>query len=334
MTGSVGLREVAARAGVSVSTVSNAINRPGRVAEETAKRVQSAIDELGFVRNDAARQLRVGQSRTIGVIVIDIRNPFFADVARGAELTAETFGNSVLIGNSDQSPAREKHYLELFEEQRVLGVLVSPRGDVMTRLARLRDRGIPSVLLDRIAESDAHCSVSVDDVAGGALATRHLIERGKRKVCFVGGPVEVQQYTDRLKGVRESIATAPDVALEIINVEQPTVAAGRAVGDEIASRSPEGRPDGIFASNDLVALGILQSLVGARGIRIPRDIAVVGYDDIDFAAASPVPLTSIRQPTEGIGRASVELLMDEVSNPRHAHRQVVFQPELIVRASS
>src|SRR6478735_4965956 len=162
----VSVRDVAVAASVSVGTVSNVLNRPSKVSPATVERVMAAIDELGFVRNDAARQLRAGRSRSIGLVVLDVRNPFFTDVARGAERRAATDGLSILLGNSDDDPARESDYLDLFEQQRVHGVLITPVDEISGRLERLRTRGIPAVLVDRLSEGAEFSSVSVDDVSG------------------------------------------------------------------------------------------------------------------------------------------------------------------------
>ncbi|HEY1105127.1 MAG TPA: LacI family DNA-binding transcriptional regulator, partial [Agromyces sp.] len=171
----VSVREVAAAASVSVGTVSNVLNRPDKVAPATVERVLAAIEELGFVRNDAARQLRAGRSRSIGFVVLDVRNPFFTEVARGAETRAADAGLTVLLGTSDESIERERVYVDLFEEQRVHGVLISPLADDLPRLQRLRDRGTPVVLVDRQVHDRSFSSVSVDDVAGGRLAAEHLL---------------------------------------------------------------------------------------------------------------------------------------------------------------
>ncbi|BDZ54513.1 hypothetical protein GCM10025870_15860 [Agromyces marinus] len=183
----VSVRDVAAAASVSVGTVSNVLNRPDRVAPDTVARVLAAIDELGFVRNDAARQLRAGRSRSIGLVVLDVRNPFFTEVASGAEERAAADGMSILLASSNDDAERERAYLDLFEEQRVLGVLISPRGEDQPRLALARSRGMPVVLVDRESEDHTISSVAVDDVVGGAMAVRHLLERGRRRIAFIGG---------------------------------------------------------------------------------------------------------------------------------------------------
>ena len=331
----VSVRDVALRARVSVGTVSNVMNHPDKVAASTVARVQAAIDELGFIRNDAARQLRDGRSKTIGLVVLDVRNPFFTDVARGAEDKATSAGLIVTLGNSDENPERESGYLDLFEQQRVHGVLISPYADITGRLRALRQRGIPAVLVDRTSSDLSFSSVSVDDLAGGRLAVEHLISQGRRRIAFVGGPMEIRQVTDRLEGARQAVAVNPDVTLEVIEIDALSVIAGRGAGSAIVSRPRDQRPDAIFAANDLVSMGVLQALMMQGAVvDVPGEIALVGYDDIDFAAAAVVPLSSVRQPSALIGATAVEILLDEAANPSIEPRQVVFQPELVVRAST
>jgi len=330
----VSIRDVALRAGVSVGTVSNAINRPNIVAANTVAKVQAAIDDLGFIRNDAARQLRAGRSKTIGLVVLDVRNPFFTDVARGAEDQAAIAGYTVLLGNSDESSVREATYLDLFDEQRVHGVLISPFDDITPRLAALRKRGIPAVLVDRSSGDESFSSVSVDDLEGGRMAVQHLIDIGRRRIAFIGGPMVIRQVADRLAGARRAAAES-DARLEVIEIDALSVLEGRRAGASIVARSADDRPDAIFAANDLVAMGVLQALMmQGVDVRVPDEIALIGYDDIDFASAAVVPLSSIRQPSALIGQTAVEILLDEAQNPDARPRQVVFQPELVVREST
>lgn len=331
----VSVREVAALAKVSVGTVSNVMNRPEKVSPDTVERVQAAIAELGFVRNDAARQLRAGRSRSIGLIVLDVGNPFFTDLARGAEKRAAESGLTVLLGNSDDDVHRENAYLDLFEEQRVHGVLISPIGDATARLDRLRQRGTPTVLLDRQAGNRSFSSVSVDDPAGGYKAARHLLDQGRRRLAFVGGPASLQQVADRLAGARRAVAEQGGAHLEVIDTSALSVLEGRRAGTAILARPAAERPDAIFAANDLLAMGVLQALNMNGDARVPGDIALIGYDDIAFASAAVVPLSSIRQPSELIGYTAVDLLLREAAAGADAtHDQIVFQPELIVRAST
>ncbi len=331
----VSVRDVAREAGVSVGTVSNVLNNPEKVAGTTVERVRAAISALGFVRNDAARQLRAGSSKTIGLVVLDVRNPFFSDLARGAEELALEHQMSVLLANSDEVKAKEDHLVSVFEEQRVAGLLVSPVGKDFTHLRGARKRGIPIVLVDRKSPKGDLCSVSVDDVVGGQIAVEHLIRLGRRRIMFTGGPKGIEQISDRLQGAKIAASTHPHVELEFLETKSLTALAGSFVGNEILNRRPSERPDAIFAANDLLALGVLQTLISAGGVRIPEEIAIVGYDDIPYASTAVVPLSSIRQPASEIGAKAVEILLRETEVSRSQDGvQIVFQPELMVRASS
>ncbi|WP_314214488.1 LacI family DNA-binding transcriptional regulator [Pseudarthrobacter equi] len=334
MNRTASIKDVANHASVAVGTVSNVLNYPDRVSQRTKERVLKAIDELGFVRNDAARQLRAGHSRTVGLIVLDVGNPFFTSVVRAAEDAASVHGSAVLLGDSGHDAGREANYIDLFQEQRVQGLLISPVGDVTERLDLLRERGVPTVLVDRLADESRFSSVSVDDDAGGYLAARHLLDTGRRRLAFVGGPTSIRQVSDRLQGAQRAVKEEPDATLEVLASEGMTVLAGRSVGNMLVERSPEELPDGVFCANDLLALGVMQSLTMTHTFRIPEDVALIGYDDIDFAVSAVVPLSSIRQPTEALGRTAIELLTEEVESQNATHRAVVFTPELVVRQST
>jgi LacI family transcriptional regulator len=329
----VGIKDVAREAGVSVGTVSNVINRPQTVSEATRTRVQSVINRLGYVRSESARQLRAGASRIVGLLVLDMANPFFVDVAKGAERAARKAGLGVMVCNSAQSTGEEADYLSLFAEQRVRGVLITPADASGRNLDVLRKQGIPYVLVDRVSADSGACSVSVDDVAGGRLAVQHLVDAGHRAIVYVGGPGDLPQVRDRREGAIAALAGAglPPTALTEISSERLDVAAGRDAGSRLLGLAP--RPTAVFCANDLLALGVLQSLFAA-GVSVPEEMAIVGYDDIEFAAAAAVPLTSVRQPAAAIGRLALELLAEESENDRHEHRQIVMQPELVVRRST
>jgi LacI family transcriptional regulator len=335
VSAAVSIREVATLAGVSVGTVSNVLNRPDVVASATRERVLAAISELGFVRNESARQLRSGTARAIGLVVLDVSNPFFTDVARGAEEAATEAGHAVILCNTDESIQKEARHLELLAEQRVHSVLITPADPTLDPVHKLRERGVSVVLLDHPAELADACSVSVDDHTGGFLAVEHLLAMGHRDVVMVNGNINrLYQARERHAGALRALTEAGHDASELRVVEVPafTVAAGLAAGAEILASRP--RPTAVFCANDLLALGVLQSMVRA-GVRVPDDVAIVGYDDIDFAAAAAVPLSSVRQPRQLIGRTAAELVIAEVrEHDAHEHRHVVFTPELVVRSSS
>ncbi|NJP44390.1 LacI family DNA-binding transcriptional regulator [Actinacidiphila epipremni] len=334
----IGIKDVAREAGVSVGTVSNVINRPDLVSEATRVRVQSVISRLGYVRSESARQLRAGASRIVALLVLDMGNPFFVDVASGAERAARQAGLRVMVCNSAQDAGEEADYVALFTELRVRGVLVTPADPAGRSLAALRRQNIPYVLVDRVAADADACSVSVDDVTGGRLAAQHLIDAGHRSFVYVGGQAAVPQVRDRRAGALAALAGAglPAGALIDVTTNRLDVAAGRDAGARLLGLAP--RPTAVFCANDLLTLGVLQSLFDA-GVKVPDQVAIVGYDDIEFAAAAAVPLTSVRQPAAEMGRIAMELLAAETSAAAegggpHEHRQIVLQPELVVRSSS
>ncbi len=268
MSQTASIKDVATHAQVAVGTVSNVLNYPDRVSQRTKERVLKSIAELGFVRNDAARQLRAGQSRTIGLIVLDVGNPFFSSVARAAEDAAAALGSVVLVGDSGQDASREAHYMDLFQEQRVQGLLISPVGDVGQRIDTLRERGVPTVLVDELADTDRCSSVSVDDEEGGYLAAKHLLDLGRRRLAFVGTP-SIRQVASRLKGAQRAVSEVSDATIEVLDSEGgQTVLTGRKVGNSLVERSPA------RAARSRL---LLQRPPGPRSHAIPDDAANRSY---------------------------------------------------------
>lgn len=329
------VKDVAAAAGVSLGTVSNVLNRPDRVSTATRERVQRAMAELGFVVNESARSLRTGRTQSLAYVMLDAGNPFFTDVAQGIEHAAESADLSLFLCNSDGRAVRERAHLAHLQQQRVQGILITPVDPDDPALDDIVRRGTPLVVVDRTREQGSFCTVAVDDVLGGRLAVEHLIDAGHERVAFVGGPMSIGQVRDRCEGARQAWEEAglPEDDLVRIPCDALTVAEGRAAGERLAGLSRRRRPTAAFCANDLVALGLLQQTI-TSGRSVPGDLAIVGYDDIEFAAAAAVPLTSVRQPRQDLGRRAAELLLDEVTNPAHVHDQVLFTPQLVARAST
>ncbi|HUF99058.1 MAG TPA: LacI family DNA-binding transcriptional regulator [Ilumatobacter sp.] len=329
------VKDVAAAAKVSLGTVSNVLNRPDLVAATTRERVENAMAELGFVRNEFARSLRAGRSRTLAYVMLDAGNPFFTDVAKGIEQTAEIADLSVFLCNSDGRAERESAHLDLLSEQRVQGILITPIDPSAPRLRAVAARGTPLVFVDRTSRNLDVCTVAVDDVLGGRLAIEHLVDAGHRRIALVGGPLEIGQVRDRFEGARQAFIEAglDPAGLVSIPTAALSVAEGRTAGERLTGLRAARRPTAAFCANDLLALGLLQQSI-AVGRRVPDDLAIVGYDDIEFAAAAAVPLTSVRQPREELGRRAAELVLDESDRIDHVHEHVVFDPELVARAST
>jgi LacI family transcriptional regulator len=240
-----------------------------------------------------------------------------------------------VLCNSGDNVEREQHYLSVLEQQRAYGILVSPISGKDAQLRAIRRRGIPVVLVDR-GSGRRQCSVSVDDVVGGELAVTHLLDCGHRDIAFVGGPVSIKQVSDRLDGARRALRAAglPEDRISVVETGALNVSEGRSAGERIAEMPKRRRPTAAFCANDLLALGLLQEMTRRR-VAVPGELAIVGYDDIEFAAAAAVPLTSIRQPRHQLGLAAAGLLIEEADHAdTHQHRQVVFEPDLVVRDST
>lgn len=324
------ITDVARLAGVSAGTVSNVLNHPGQVSERTRAKVLDAIEQLSFVRNASARQLREGRSRTVGAVVLDIANPFFTATARGIEDRLAQDDLVLMLASSDEDSEREGRFVRQFVEHGVRGLLVTPSEGTLDTLLRVRERGTDVVLLDHTSPFPGISSVAVDDVRGAGLATAHLLALGHERIAFLNGPSSIRQCADRRQGVIDAIAQAggdPGRVLVEVPLESLNADGGAKAMAALLDR-PGPPPTATFCVNDFTALGALRVLREA-GVPVPRAMAVVGYDDVNFAAELAVPLTSVRQPSHQIGWRAADLLLG-VGEPE----QVLFQPELVVRASS
>jgi LacI family transcriptional regulator len=328
---SVSLRDVAKAAKVSVGTVSNVLNRPEVVAPETLARVQGTIKDLGFVPNGFARHLRSGHSRTLGLIVPDVANPFFTEVARGVEDAASKRDYAVFLCNSDESASKEDRYINVLIQQQVRGVLITPADMKSDRLDAMRDRGIAVALVDREIKGRKQCSVSVDDVHGGQLGIEYLTGLGHTDIAWVCGPDSIPQVADRGAGVAKAAKFA-GAKVETIRVSLMNTTQGEEAAKKILALKTI--PTAIFCANDLVALGVMRTLRENK-FKIPEQVSVLGYDDIEFAASAAVPLSSISQPAYQMGVTAADLLLNECEEAdTHEHQQIRFQPQLVERAST
>jgi LacI family transcriptional regulator len=323
------LGRIAEVAGVSKSTVSNVLNNPDVVADSTRARVQDAMAELGYVRNGAARQLRAGTSRIAGCMLFDVSNPYYAELARGAEDRLAEADLMMLMCSVDVEVGKQEHYLRLLEEQGVRGILICPVGGDLTSVLQVQARGTSVVVIGRSTGGRELCAADVDDRLGGRLAAKHLLDLGHRELVYLAG--EGLSIDRRRRGVREAVATAANRRLTEITVprraDQFQI---DAAVERIAELRP--RPTGVICFNDHTAVPVLQGLQ-RRGIAVPRDISLVGYDDLPFAAVLSPPLTTVRRPRYELGRAATVLLLSEFE-PDHEHREILFEPELVVRAST
>ena len=332
------IADVAELAGVSLGTVSNVLNQPDKVSASTIAKVHRAIEELGFVRNANARSLAAGRSRTIGLVVIDLSNTMFVDVARGAQVAAREAGMNMLLANADNDGEQQDESLDFFDGTRVAGVLLAPLHDSQAGIERLRRHGRPVVVLNYDAEAHDGCSVLIDNEQAGYLAARHMIGLGRTRLAFVGGRDNLQPVHLRRMGVRRAVAEEHGrVRLEEIPTEDLNPPGGTAAGVELAGRPPDERPDAVIAVTDLLGMAIIQVFNGA-GIDVPHDIAVMGCDANSAAWGGTIPLTPVQMRGIDMGAEGTRLLLEEVAaatqGVEHEHRTVMLEPSLVVREST
>jgi LacI family transcriptional regulator len=324
------IQDVARRAGVAIGTVSNVLNNPDIVTEQTRVKVEAAITELGFVRNSAARALAARRTDTVGLILIDIGNSLFVDIARGAESAAGQAQLKLLLANSDSTRSKQDNYLELFDQARVAGVLLTPLEEPLDVAHAVLGHGRPVVLVIATSPDPLTCSVMVNEELGGYLAATHLLDRGARRLVFLAGCPDLRLIRRRLAGVERAAAEA-GASLGVVEAPNLAIGAGREVGRQVLlSRSV----DGVVCPSDLLAVGVIQAATDL-GIRVPDELMVVGYDDNHFASESSIPVSTVSLPGYRMGELAIELLLEEIhQGSGHVHRTVMLDPHLVPRRSS
>ncbi|MDR2253362.1 MAG: LacI family transcriptional regulator [Bifidobacteriaceae bacterium] len=330
------IKDVANRAGVSTGTVSNVLNQPERVRDETAARVRRAIAELGFVRDANASSLASGRSHSVGLVVIQLANSLFVDAAQGAQAAAREAGFNLLIADSDDDYAFQSANVDAFNEARAAGLLLAPMQDSSEQVRRFIRRGRPVVLVNYDPGDASSCCVIVDNEQAGYLAARHLAERGCAKIAFLYVDDSMQPVVLRRKGVRRAMAElAGRVVYEEIAAPSLAQAEGAAAARAICGRGPTTRPDGLIAVTDTLAVGVINELI-SRGVCVPGDIAVMGCDDNRLAPDCPITVSSVRMRGHEMGAAAMRLLIDEVkpTSGKHVHQRVVLEPVVVARMST
>ncbi|MBB1510877.1 LacI family DNA-binding transcriptional regulator [Tessaracoccus sp. MC1756] len=318
---------------MSQSTVSNVINNPVRVSEATAARVTAAIRALNYVPNDAARALRTHDSRAVGILLSETTGPFYTAVIHGADQVLLRNHFASLVASSYMDEKSTLRLLHLFAAQRIRGLIVNPVSAKIGPLLQLVERGLPVVFIDADIHRDDICSVSVDHTVGARLVVEHLKALGRRRMVFARGREELPSILLRLTEARR-VCSELGLEFEEMITSDYFVTGGLEAGAILGSRPAARMPDAVFCANDVYAMGLLTSLA-QRGIQVPSQVAVVGYDDTDLAQVGRVPLTTIRQPAARIGDQAAALLLSEMTEPgEHAHETVRYYPELIIRGST
>ncbi|MBP2231263.1 LacI family fructose operon transcriptional repressor [Azospirillum agricola] len=322
----VGIKDVARAAGVSVATVSRVLGN-GPVSEALRKRVEEAVRATGYRPNLSARRLRSQHSQTIGLVVSDIRNPFFTAVGRAVEEEAYRAGMRVILCNSDENPEREQLYLGLMQEERITGLIFAPTRATLERIDGL-GLDFPVVLIDRSGPPGLHDSVVLDNAQAAAALVEHLFVRGYRRIGGLFGNTSTTGI-ERHEGYRGALA-ARGLPANARFIPPNADAAEEAVMRWLAG--PE-RPDAIMASNSLFLMGVIKAM-RRLGLSTPGDLAVAGFDNEPWTELVGPGLTVVEQPVDEIGRAAVSLLFERVETPQRPVRKVVLPGRCVLRGST
>jgi LacI family transcriptional regulator len=333
------ISDVARRAGVSTMTVSRVINHTGYTSPATRARVEDAIEELGYVPNALARQLRSKRTKTIALVVSDISNPFFTTIARGVEDVAVSHGFSVMYCNTDESAAEEERYLRVLIERQVDGMLLVPARATGESFRLLAAHGMPVVALDRRVAARAVDSVRCDSEAGAYALTRHLLELGHRRIAVLTGRRNISTSVDRVAGCRRALEEAGlTLADELVhwggfNVGKLNQADGHRMALEVLAVGGE-RPTAMFCANNFIGFGAIRAL-RESGLRVPDDMSVVAFDDLPEEWVAEPFLTVASQPAYEIGQRAATLLLGQIDGRHEPTGQSILLPfELIIRRSS
>jgi LacI family transcriptional regulator len=314
-------------------TVSRVINESGYTSKETRARVNDAIAETGYMPNGLARQLRSKRTKTIALVVTDIRNPFFTTIASGVEDTARARGYAVMLCNTYESEVEEAEYVRVLIERRVDGVLLVPACGASKSVRLLQEHGMPTIVLDRHVRDVEADEVRADSQAGAYSAVHHLTDLGHRRIAVLTGPEGVSTSTDRVAGYREALREAcPNGECEQILSGEFNEASGYSMTREVL-RS-ERRPTAIFAANNFIAFGATRALREA-GLRIPEDMSMVVFDDLPPGWVMDPFLTVVSQPAYEIGTQAAELLLKRLAGEApEGPRSIVLPSELVIRRST
>jgi len=324
--------DVAREAGVSIATVSNVMNGKGKVSKKRSELIVKVMEKLNYQPSAIASALVGKKTFTLGLLLPDISNPFFAELARAIEDEAHDSGYCVMICSTDNKDERVERYLSLLEQKRVDGIMIGTGVENTILLSRLQAESIPIVQIARENALPSVNTVVTDDEMGGRLAARHLAELGHRRIAILSENLRVSSSRERIQGCRRELEER-DIPLEDRNIVicEFSVEEGRRGARELLNRSD--KPTALFCCNDLLAIGAMQ-VAKQLGIQVPEQLSIVGFDDTLLATVSDPPLTTVAQPIEQMGKHAVSLLVDDLINGVSDNSRIVLCPELRVRRST
>ena len=331
------IKHVALHAGVSVTTVSHVVNTTRHVSKAVSDRVDLAIRELGYVPSAVARSLKSNSTRTLGMLIPNSSNPYFAEIVRAVEDRCFAAGYTLILCNTDDAPQRQSVYLKVLAERRIDGLIVVSTGDDEALVAQLHGLQMPAVLLDREIDDPGCDLVETAHKEGALLAVHHLIALGHTQIACIAGPAHVRAGEQRVEGWRQALAEAgiaTDAAHTAPSRGGFTSQGGYEAMQSILRDEPvQQRPKAVFVCNDLMAIGALRAAHEA-GVHVPDALSVIGFDDIELSAYTCPPLTTVAQPKDRIGALAVDMLLDRLRGQRLETSKVMLQPELRVRSST
>ncbi|MEJ6004441.1 LacI family DNA-binding transcriptional regulator [Paucibacter sp. AS339] len=333
------IKDVAALAGVSFTTVSHVLNDTRPVSAEARRRVLAAVDEIGYLPSAVARSLRKSETKIIGVLVPNVQNPFFAELVCGVEECCRLAGYSVFLCNSDNDPKRQQQYMRTLLEKRVDGLLLSSAGDdeALARIFKLAS--VPSVTVDRLVPGARADRVSVHNQKGAYNAVRHLIELGHRRIACISGPSEFEVARERCEGWRQALREAGIEPDERLVIESDFSSPGgyesarHLLREQASKPSTKTRITGIFASNDMMAIGALRA-AAELGLKVPQQVSIVGFDDIELSHYVFPALTTVGCGVRQLGTEAARVLIERIEQPGAELKEVLLTPHLVLRESS
>lgn len=326
----VTLKDIAKIAAVSEATASRSLNDNAMISLKTRQRIQAIAKELGYSKNAVALGLSTGSSRVIGLIVSQITNPFYAELAHGIGNTARRQGFGLILCNTDSDPEIEAYYAQFLWSQRVSGIILAssiPHEPIVEQI----QQKLPMVLLSRMMNQPEYNYVACDDVAGSRVVIDHFVKHGHRRIAYIGGPIEMSTSWLRFQGYRQALKShGLPYRKSLCHFGTFESQTGQHFAKVLLRQKRP--PTAVFAANDLIALGVMEA-VANLGLSVPKNLALIGYDNIPAAALPQIQLTTVEQPLRAMGACAAKILIDEMNQPHAGVIQKNLNPKLIVRKS-
>jgi LacI family transcriptional regulator len=327
------IKDVAKEAGVSYATVSRALNNHPEVNEDTKRRIFKIAAEMGYQPNAIAQGLVKKETKTIGLLIPDITNPFFPEVALGIEEAANEAGYTIFLCNTNWNEEREENYLNVLLQKQVDGLIIAPSSENLAHLKKVLDLGVNIIFISYMIRHPNSTSIIIDNICGAQMAVEHLVKKGHKRIAFIGGFQDISASNERLKGYKYALKQ------NNIEINKAYIKNGdfkRETGHIMMHNliNINKKPTAVFAANDLLALGAIQA-IKEEGLSVPSDIAVVGFDDIEFASLPEIQLTTVAQPKYEMGKLAFETLIKQLKGEGNKiGKKILLDPELIIRGTT